>query len=77
MIKRLEKKIRQRRIAMKEGDFSKAEAIKKELLRFGVNLTDSNEGTFWNFNQVSIPKKPPSSNLALKFSLSQEVIFPQ
>jgi len=77
MIKRLEKKIRKRQKNLKRGDIYKASAIEKELSIFGIELTDSKHGTQWKNNHASTPKNPPSSNLTLKFSLSQPVILPQ
>jgi hypothetical protein len=40
----------------------------------GITKKDDVHGTFYT---VSLPKKPPSSNFARKFSLLHSVIFPQ
>jgi len=51
-----------------------AKNICRVLGKQGITKKDDVHGTFYT---VSLPKKPPSSNFARKFSLLHSVIFPQ
>jgi len=44
---KLSELIKARNEAKKEKDFERSDALREEILRFGVNLMDTPQGTFW------------------------------